>query len=119
MLRGGKVDYVEFVHCGKARDITFAGINQFEQKISGGNALQCMSRDFSRLGKNCDIFRLLSMFNSGSGAYLQSVLMLQALRCFAFSQLLLAMCGVEVFSEEGDVNFDTMSSRRKPRSVAR
>ena len=69
-----------------------------------------MSRDFSRLGKNCDIFRLLSMFNSGSGAYLQSVLMLQALRCFVFSQLLLAMCGVEVFSSEGNVNFDTVGA---------
>jgi callose synthase len=32
VLRGGDVDYVEFVQCGKARDITFAGINQFEQK---------------------------------------------------------------------------------------
>ena len=110
VLRGGSVEYEEYILVGKARDITFAAAMSFEQKISGGNALQCMSRDFSRLGKNCDIFRLLSMFNSGSGAYLQSVLMLQALRCFVFSQLLLAMCGVEVFSSEGNVNFDTVGA---------
>ena len=27
MLRGGFVEYTEFIHCGKARDITFSGIN--------------------------------------------------------------------------------------------
>ena len=46
VLRGGGVEYEEYIHCGKARDITFAAANSFEQKISGGNAWQGMSRDF-------------------------------------------------------------------------
>ena len=40
VLRGGIVDFYEFIHCGKGRDITFQGVTGFEQKIAGGNAYQ-------------------------------------------------------------------------------
>ena len=68
VLRGGTIDYEEYIHCGKARDVTFAAANAFEQKISGGNAFQGMSRDVNRIGKSFDLFRLLSMWCSGTGA---------------------------------------------------
>ncbi len=43
VLRGGSVEYEEYILVGKARDITFAAAMSFEQKISGGNALQVTS----------------------------------------------------------------------------
>ncbi|KAL3933773.1 MAG: hypothetical protein SGPRY_000137 [Prymnesium sp.] len=51
IVRGGAVDFVEFVQVGKGRDMSFIGVNGFEQKISAGNALQCTTRDFYRLAR--------------------------------------------------------------------
>ena len=76
VLRGGGVEYEEYIHCGKARDITFAAANSFEQKISGGNAWQGMSRDFHRAARSFDLFRLLSLFVTGTGAELTLTLAL-------------------------------------------
>jgi len=50
VLRGSAVEYLEYIHCGKGRDMSFTAINGFEQKISAGNALQCTSRDLYRMG---------------------------------------------------------------------
>ena len=33
VLRGGTIDFYEFIHCGKGRDITFQGVAGFEQTI--------------------------------------------------------------------------------------
>ena len=49
-LRGGDIEYLEYIHCGKGRDMGFMAVNGFETKISAGNALQCSSRDLYRLG---------------------------------------------------------------------
>ena len=73
VLRGGGVEYLEYIHCGKGRDMGFTAINGFEQKISAGNALQCTSRDLYRMGKNFDFFRLLSFYCSGSGFYMTTM----------------------------------------------
>ena len=67
VLRGGAVEYYEFIHCGKGRDITFGGVNGFEQKIAGGNAYQAVSRDLSRLGARADLPRVFSLFSTGVG----------------------------------------------------
>ena len=106
VMRGGSIIYTEAVHCGKARDITFAGINQFEQKISGGNALQCMSRDYSRMGANLDIFRLLSLYTTSIGFFLTASLLHTALIGMLLSLISLAMCRAETFFKEGDVSFE-------------
>ena len=58
VLRGGTIDFYEFIHCGKGRDITFQGVTGFEQKIAGGNAYQVLSRDLHRLSRAVDFFRL-------------------------------------------------------------
>jgi hypothetical protein len=69
VLRGGGIEYAEFIHCGKGRDMGFIAVNGFETKISAGNSLQCCSRDLYRLSKSFDLARLFSMFFSGSGFY--------------------------------------------------
>ena len=66
---GGGIEYAEFIHCGKGRDMGFIAVNGFETKISAGNSLQCCSRDLYRLSKSFDLARLFSMFFSGSGFY--------------------------------------------------
>ena len=95
-----------FVHCGKAGDITFAGTNQFEQKISGGNALQCMSRDYARLGASLDIFRLLSLYTTSIGYFLTASLLHTALVAMLVSLISLALCGAETYFDAGTVSFE-------------
>ena len=107
ILRGGEVEYEEYIHCGKARDITFAASNSFEQKISGGNAFQAMSRDFHRAAKNFDLFRVLSMFHTGSGMFATSTLMFWALDWFVLALSVLALVGLETFNvDDGEGYFD-------------
>ena len=108
IMRGGIVEYTEFIHCGKARDITFAGINQFEQKISGGNALQCMSRDMSRLGANLDLFRLLSLYSTSIGFFLAASLLHTAIITMMLSLISLALCRAETYFAEGEVPFESL-----------
>ena len=91
----GTIEYEEYIHCGKARDITFAASNSFEQKISGGNAFQAMSRDFHRAAKNFDLFRLLSMFHTGSGLFATSAVMFWALSAFVLALLELCQAGAD------------------------
>ena len=91
VLRGGAVEYFEFIHCGKGRDITFGAVNSFEQKIAGGNSYQAMSRDMNRLcNASIDLFRTFSLFCSGAGFFASNALLTWALFWFVMSQLLLA-----------------------------
>ena len=105
VLRGGAVEYYEFIHCGKGRDMGFIAVNGFETKISAGNSLQCCSRDLYRLGKSFDLFRLFSMCTTSSGAFLSSAVMGTALYLFIFSLTILAMARLEQFHADGDVAF--------------
>ena len=93
--RGGKVVYEEFIHCGKGRDMTFPAINGFEQKISGGNAFQVISRDVHRLSKQFDLFRVMSFYHGGIGYKLSNALITWAAYAFIFSQCILALTGSE------------------------
>jgi hypothetical protein len=76
ILRGGTIDYAEFIHCGKGRDMSFIAVNGFESKISAGAAVTSVSRDMLRLMRSFDVFRLFSFYCSMAGFYvttLQSV----------------------------------------------
>jgi len=99
-MRGNKIKYCEFIHCGKGRDMGFSQINGFETKISGGNGLQCLSRDVHRLGQKMDFFRLMSFYHSGPGQYVNTVVMVSAAHVFALSQVVLAISNSERYCEE-------------------
>jgi hypothetical protein len=106
VLRGGAVEYYEFIHCGKGRDITFGGVNGFEQKIAGGNAYQAVSRDLSRLARAADLPRVFSLFSTGVGHYVGTALLSWALHLFLVCQLLLAATDRASFFENSDIPFD-------------
>ncbi|KAL1503395.1 hypothetical protein AB1Y20_011446 [Prymnesium parvum] len=105
VLRGGQVDYVEFISVGKGRDVTLTGISGFDKKIAGGNAFQLMSRDYHRLASSCDFIRCLSLFASGPGTYLANATMSWALYWYVIAQMTLAATRREVFFEDG-LGFD-------------
>ena len=107
VLRGGEVEYEEYIHCGKARDITFTAANAFEQKVSGGNAFQGLSRDFYRAGKSFDLFRLLSLYNTGTGLFASSTIMFWALYWFTLTIACLALIGLENFTVDTQGNLYT------------
>ena len=99
VLRGGAVEYYEFIHCGKGRDMGFIAVNGFEQKISTGNAMQLLSRDLYRLSKRVDLFRLLSMYFTGTGFYLATMQTIWAIYIFMLANVLLMLTGTESYDE--------------------
>jgi hypothetical protein len=58
------VDPSKFICVAKGRDVTFVATNGFESKISGGNALQTVSRNMSRIAHHVVLPRLLSFWSS-------------------------------------------------------
>ena len=107
MLRGGRVKYVGFMMVGKAREVSFDGTNQFNFKISSGNGMQLISRDFHRLAKRLDFFRSLSFFQSSAGIFFAEFLLFASLAAFVVCKLMIAMLHVETFFGDGDA-FDSV-----------
>ena len=107
MIRGGRVKYVGFMMVGKAREVSFDGTNQFNFKISSGNGMQLISRDFHRLAKRLDFFRSLSFFQSSAGIFFAEFLLFASLAAFVVCKLMIAMLHVETFFGDGDA-FDSV-----------
>lgn len=56
-LRGGHTIMKEYIQVGKGRDVGLQQLFKFEAKLSQGAAMQCLTRDVSRLGTSLDFFR--------------------------------------------------------------
>ncbi|GLE07230.1 hypothetical protein PINS_up017253 [Pythium insidiosum] len=89
-LRGGLVTHVEFMQCGKGRDVTLSQINAFEAKLSNGCAESCLSREGHRMSNNLDFFRLNSMFFGHFGFYICNALTVLCVYVYAYSKLYIA-----------------------------
>ena len=113
MLRGGRVKYLGFKMVGKAREVSFDGTNQFNFKISSGNGMQLISRDFHRLAKNLDLFRMLSFFQSSAGIFFTEWMLFASLFAFVVCKLMIAMLHVETFFSAGDA-FDSVGFHDEP-----
>lgn len=85
------------VACPQGRDVTFLATNSFDQKISGGNALQSISRDMSRFAHHADIARVLSFWCSSQGFLISTTLIISSAHVLALSLLVLAMTNLEGF----------------------
>lgn len=64
-------------------------------QISTGNALQCTTRDFYRLGVNLDLPRLLSLYYTSAGHFLSNKLTIVTLKLLAISWLVVALLRAE------------------------
>ena len=113
VLRGGRVKYLGFKMVGKAREVSFDGTNQFNFKISSGNGMQLISRDFHRLAKNLDLFRMLSFFQSSAGIFFTEWMLFASLFAFVVCKLMIAMLHVETFFGAGDA-FDSVGFHDTP-----
>ncbi|CAH0520493.1 unnamed protein product [Peronospora belbahrii] len=89
-LRGGLVSHVEFMQCGKGRDVTLSQINAFEAKLSNGCAESCLSREGHRLTNSLDFPRLNSMFYGHFGFYICNVLTVFCVYVYAYCKLYVA-----------------------------
>ncbi|CAD7698034.1 unnamed protein product [Ostreobium quekettii] len=103
-LRGGKVTYRDYISVGKGRDMAFVSINGFEIKISGGNGEVCISRDAYRLGTRTDFFRMLSIYYSGPGFFINNAILMTTVYVQLWVLAVLALAGA--YLVERDVGVD-------------
>eukprot|EP00746_Dinoflagellata_sp_MGD_P059222 gnl/MRDRNA2_/MRDRNA2_25290_c0_seq1.p1 gnl/MRDRNA2_/MRDRNA2_25290_c0~~gnl/MRDRNA2_/MRDRNA2_25290_c0_seq1.p1 ORF type:complete len:1035 (+),score=149.27 gnl/MRDRNA2_/MRDRNA2_25290_c0_seq1:128-3106(+) len=91
VLRGGWVEYREYIHMGKGRDMGFNSILGFFAKLSMGTGEQCLTRESVRLGRGLPILRLFGYFYQHFGYYFNQFLMAQAIRLFPLVLLYFAL----------------------------
>eukprot|EP01052_Picozoa_sp_SAG31_P049147 SAG31_NODE_10625_length_1115_cov_1.430118_1_plen_172_part_10 len=90
-LKGGLNIFRDYIKVGKGKDLGFEQTYVFESKISSGNAEQSLSRDFTRLCDEMDMFRLLSFFHSSNGFYWSNLLVVWSTSWFIYSQLFMSI----------------------------
>lgn len=95
-IRGHKIDFREYVHVGKGRDVGLQQTYKFEAKLSQGNAEQSLSRDMSRICQRLDFFRLMSFYYGGIGHYMTNTIVM-----FTLFVVVYIMVSTAVFNEEG------------------
>jgi callose synthase len=108
LLRGGSVEFKEYVQVGKGRDVGMQQIYKFEAKLSQGAAEQSISRDVSRMLGRVDFFRLLSYYFGGIGHYLSSVLTVAAIWLLVYLLLGLALFQHEKIGDRPMVPIGTL-----------
>lgn len=107
LQRGGKIEYANFLTCGKGREVSFDGNNQFNKKIATGNGMQLISRDFHRLAKSMDIFRCMSFFQSSVGMFYTEFMLVASMVSFVLCKTLISMFSIETYYSSGDA-FDNV-----------
>ncbi|TYZ62693.1 hypothetical protein PybrP1_002696 [[Pythium] brassicae (nom. inval.)] len=90
-LRGETVTHVEFMQCGKGRDVTLSQINAFEAKLANGSAESSLSRESHRMGAGMDFFRLNSMFYGHMGFYICNALTVLCVFVYAYAKVYIAV----------------------------
>ncbi|OQS06150.1 glycosyltransferase [Thraustotheca clavata] len=94
-LRGGVVTHVEFMQCGKGRDVAMSQISMFEGKLANGAGETSLSREAYRMGAFMDFFRLNSMYYSHTGFYFATWMTIVTSFVYIYSKVYLALSGVQ------------------------
>ncbi|RHY49564.1 hypothetical protein DYB34_004832 [Aphanomyces astaci] len=116
-LRGGVVTHVEFMQCGKGRDVALSQISMFEGKLANGAGETCLAREAHRMGAFLDFFRLHSMYYSHTGFYFATWLTIVTAFVFMYTKVYIALTGVQeqivfsmntttLISQNSDKGFD-------------
>ncbi|KDO25777.1 hypothetical protein SPRG_09073 [Saprolegnia parasitica CBS 223.65] len=117
-LRGGVVTHVEFMQCGKGRDVALSQISMFEGKLANGAGETCLAREAHRMGAFLDFCRLNSMYYSHTGFYFATWLTIVTAFVFIYCKVYLALTGVQaqivlsmnstaIIMRNSDKGFDT------------
>ncbi|KAJ0390658.1 hypothetical protein ATCC90586_011402 [Pythium insidiosum] len=94
-LRGGVVTHVEFMQCGKGRDVALSQISMFEGKLANGAGETCLAREAHRMGQFMDFFRLNSMYYSHTGFYFATWMTIVTTFVYMYSKVYIALAGVQ------------------------
>ncbi|KAL3696578.1 hypothetical protein R1sor_010654 [Riccia sorocarpa] len=94
-LRGGTVTHHEYIQVGKGRDVGLNQIAMFEAKVASGNGEQMLSRDVYRLGHRVDFFRMLSVYYTTVGFFVNNMLVVLTVYAFLWGRVYLALSGIE------------------------
>lgn len=94
-LRGGVVTHVEFMQCGKGRDVALSQISLFEGKLANGAGETSLSREAHRMGQFLDFFRLNSMYYSHTGFYFATWMTIVTTFVYMYSKVYIALAGVQ------------------------
>ncbi|RLN57534.1 hypothetical protein BBJ28_00001653 [Nothophytophthora sp. Chile5] len=94
-LRGGVVTHVEFMQCGKGRDVALSQISMFEGKLANGAGETSLAREAHRMGQFMDFFRLNSMYYSHTGFYFATWMTIVTTYVYMYSKVYLALAGVQ------------------------
>lgn len=94
-LRRGNVTHHEYIQVGKGRYMGLNQISLYEAKIAIGNGEQTMSRDVYRLGHRVDFFRMLSVYFTTIGLYVNSLIAILIAYIFLYGRIYLALSGLE------------------------
>lgn len=62
----------------------------FEKKVAGGNAEQMLSRDMRRMFDGMDFFRMMSLFYSGPGFFLNTLILMMGIFSILYSKVFLS-----------------------------
>ncbi|DAZ99146.1 TPA: hypothetical protein N0F65_010230 [Lagenidium giganteum] len=94
-LRGGVVTHVEFMQCGKGRDVALSQISMFEGKLANGAGETSLAREAHRMGQFLDFFRLNSMYYSHTGFYFATWMTIVTTFVYMYSKVYIALTGVQ------------------------
>lgn len=94
-LRGGVITHIEFMQCGKGRDVALSQISMFEGKLANGAGETSLAREAHRMGQFMDFFRLNSMYYSHTGFYFATWLTIVTTFIYMYSKLYMALSGVQ------------------------
>ncbi|CEG48640.1 callose synthase [Plasmopara halstedii] len=94
-LRGGVVTHVEFMQCGKGRDVALSQISMFEGKLGNGAGETSLSREAHRMGQFMDFFRLNSMFYAHTGFFYATWMTIVTTFVYMYCKVYIALSGVQ------------------------
>lgn len=107
-LRGGNVQYKEYMHVGKGRDVGMQQIYKFEAKLSQGAAEQSISRDVHRMCNRLDFCRLMTYYFGALGFYINSFLTVFTITFVVYLSTYAALFGFEAIGDRRPIPEGTL-----------
>ena len=80
VARGGKIDYADYMHIDKGRDVQYDAALGFEGKIAGGTSVHTLSRDYHRMMSSpLAFFHKVSLYVGAFGYFFSNLLLVNSI----------------------------------------